>query len=912
MAKNDKAFMKTIQERIGVDKFVKGVGEIDYQRRTGKDDGDTSMFTPEELDRLILIREEQEAKVNKEIKDKELKEATTKKQAKGGSISKQMDLFSKGGLKQEGGSVDPVSGNDVPVGSTKEEVRDDIPARLSEGEFVMPADVVRFHGLDKMMELRDEAKMGLKKMEAMGQMGNADEATLPDDVPFGMDDLDMDDEPTEMAEGGVVQAANGTFMSPNTGIGGFQQSQFANYTPQFPPYMPTQLPTTSYIAPQQQTTPLASQQTLPKFEDVIPAPEGKYDEIIEYENEEGLKLSIPFVNGKPIFPIPKGYKKVDKGLVKPDPKPETIVPSTTVTKNEGEGGSATTPAERKAEADRLAQVKVKTTRAKELGYKPANPITSVLGMLTPLGMLGVGKTPGTIDMAGNVVGQDKRTYDPLTGNVVSSGNIFSDITNTITGKDISNLTPVTDEKGTTSMVEIGKGARELGVTPMTAGGMKQYTIDEMRGFINDAQKDLNVAKAEVTKSRVGQKSMMQQYYDKQPDLSKVTTPAIDQPPLTLEPAVATRGVTRGATRDPSRGLSPGALGGRDVYGYGSMTQSTDDEAADIAGAGGDRPQATMSPQEAQQKGIEMGFESHTVAPGTATNEAISQAENQGDKAAPAGSQYSANGKFSSPEREPSGGGNNTGPCFIKGTKVTLHNGKKRSIEKLKKGDLVLGVNGITNKVLGLEEILSNKDTILVKPEGYKNYFITNNHPFYYKGKLVSYNAKRNNQYNPWLGNVLDAKKYVKHKEKVANKKQIVYNIYLDGDHTFYANGLPTHNIVTNGFISFALLYSKYISNDDYTHDIEYTQGVSNRLIRLGYSKLAYPIAYQIMEQTTFGKICAFVCKPFVTMTSSIAQKKKSSNIIKAIGYSIVYPMFYLRGLFESIRIKNDRRILSSN
>tara|TARA_R100001460_G_scaffold13591_2_gene30572 strand:- start:146 stop:1822 length:1677 start_codon:yes stop_codon:yes gene_type:complete len=242
---------------------------------------------------------------------------------KGGSISKQMELFSEGGLKQEGGSVDPVSGNDVPVGSTKKEVRDDIPAQLSEGEFVMPADVVRFHGLDKMMELRDEAKAGLRKMEAMGQMGNADEATLPDDVPFGMDDLDMDDEPKEMAEGGVVQAANGTFMSPNTGIGGFQQSQFANYNPQFTPYMPTQLPTTSYIMPQQQATPLASQQTLPKFEDVIPAPEGKYDEIIEYENEEGSKLSIPFVDGKPIYPIPKGYKKVDTDIVKPDPKTAT-------------------------------------------------------------------------------------------------------------------------------------------------------------------------------------------------------------------------------------------------------------------------------------------------------------------------------------------------------------------------------------------------------------------------------------------------------------------------------------------------------------------------------------------------------------------------------------------------------------
>jgi|9_EtaG_2_1085328.scaffolds.fasta_scaffold05504_3 hypothetical protein len=262
--------------------------------------------------------------MNKQLKKgSELEAAAIHGFSKGGSLPKQMELFSEGGLKQEGGSVDPVSGNDVPVGSTKKEVRDDIPAQLSEGEFVMPADVVRFHGLDKMMELRDEAKAGLRKMEAMGQMGNADEATLPDDVPFGMDDLDMDDEPKEMAEGGVVQAANGTFMSPNTGIGGFQQSQFANYNPQFTPYMPTQLPTTSYIMPQQQATPLASQQTLPKFEDVIPAPEGKYDEIIEYENEEGSKLSIPFVNGKPIYPIPKGYKKVDTDIIKPDSKTAT-------------------------------------------------------------------------------------------------------------------------------------------------------------------------------------------------------------------------------------------------------------------------------------------------------------------------------------------------------------------------------------------------------------------------------------------------------------------------------------------------------------------------------------------------------------------------------------------------------------
>ena len=118
-----------------------------------------------------------------------------------------MDMFDDGGLMQEGGSVDPVSGNDVPVGSTQEEVRDDIPAQLSEGEFVFPADVVRYIGLENLMRMRQEAKMGLAQMEAMGQMGNSEEATMPDDLPFDMYDLEVEDDGVQdFAQGGVVQA----------------------------------------------------------------------------------------------------------------------------------------------------------------------------------------------------------------------------------------------------------------------------------------------------------------------------------------------------------------------------------------------------------------------------------------------------------------------------------------------------------------------------------------------------------------------------------------------------------------------------------------------------------------------------------------------------------------------------------
>jgi hypothetical protein len=94
-------------------------------------------------------------------------------------------LFAEGGMNDEGGTVDPVSGNDVPPGAMQNEVRDDIPAKLSEGEFVIPADVVRYIGLERLMKLRDEAKQGLARMAEIGQMGNADQVKNPEALHEG-------------------------------------------------------------------------------------------------------------------------------------------------------------------------------------------------------------------------------------------------------------------------------------------------------------------------------------------------------------------------------------------------------------------------------------------------------------------------------------------------------------------------------------------------------------------------------------------------------------------------------------------------------------------------------------------------------------------------------------------------------
>ena len=261
---------------------------------------------------------------------------------KGGTIMKeQMELFQEGGLQEEGGTVDPVSGNEVPIGSTKEEVRDDIPAQLSEGEFVFPADVVRFIGLEKLMQLRQEAKAGLKKMEEMGQMGNSDEATLPDDIPFTVDDLDTreetEEEKVEMARGGVIQAQAGTFVNPNFGT--FTRPSYV--APQF---QMNQAPITA-LPNTQQLSPAPVGGFTPTFYNVTPKPEtgpgstfqdligrrpGQYDEFRKYVNESGMILNVPFKDGEPLYPIPEGYTFQDPEEEKvKDPEVTGLKPETT-------------------------------------------------------------------------------------------------------------------------------------------------------------------------------------------------------------------------------------------------------------------------------------------------------------------------------------------------------------------------------------------------------------------------------------------------------------------------------------------------------------------------------------------------------------------------------------------------------
>ena len=344
--------------------------------------------------------------------------------AEGGNVNmeKQMELFEDGGLKDEGGTVDPVSGNDVPPGSTQEEVRDDIPAQLSEGEFVIPADVVRFIGLNNLMKMRQEAKMGLKQMEAMGQMGNSEEATMPDDLPFDINDLDMEDEP-EYNIGGFVP---GTPQQQQFGISGFQQAavpttgiaqdpmQAASQPFVQPPTRPQQAP----VPTMQQYKP----QDIPTFQQTIGQTPGQYDELRTYRNEAGMTMQIPFKNGQPIYPIPEGYTFVDPEATKTEAVTTTpTTPQTTsVRRPEDDNESPIDPKETAIQRQRMDIARSLGLTHEGFGEGLSGTFGS--GYKNPEM---IGKFTGT----GLIIGKDGVLIDPITMSIheQSGGGILGGI-----------------------------------------------------------------------------------------------------------------------------------------------------------------------------------------------------------------------------------------------------------------------------------------------------------------------------------------------------------------------------------------------------------------------------------------------------------------------------------------------------
>tara|TARA_R110000868_G_scaffold273929_2_gene533188 strand:+ start:5420 stop:7660 length:2241 start_codon:yes stop_codon:yes gene_type:complete len=225
---------KTFAEKIFKDPEWTQVGMNPYRASYfyDKADGLPVTFADEvvQIGPLVMAKNVKKTTPDNPMFKIDQKQPTSPTFAEGGAVAQTDTMLADGGMMEEGGAVDPVSGNDVPTGSLKEEVRDDIDASLSPGEFVLPADVVRYIGLEKLMKIRDAAKEGLKRMEEVGQMGNAEEAPKADETFAENDDefnssideimseVDNEEQTVKMAAGGFMSNTYTEGMKVNSAV----------------------------------------------------------------------------------------------------------------------------------------------------------------------------------------------------------------------------------------------------------------------------------------------------------------------------------------------------------------------------------------------------------------------------------------------------------------------------------------------------------------------------------------------------------------------------------------------------------------------------------------------------------------------------------------------------------------------
>ena len=160
-------------------------------------------------------------------------------------------------------------------------------------------------------------------------------------------------------------------------------------------------------------------------------------------------------------------------------------------------------------------------------------------------------------------------------------------------------------------------------------------------------------------------------------------------------------------------------------------------------------------------------------------------------------------------------GEGSGSCFTAGTKVTMSDGTLKNIEDVEIGERVLGKNNKINQVTGLERpIVGSRKTYIIN----NKVEATGDHPFWttegwkvndleYKLEILKNSNKVYQGENPInedtisqlkVGDILFTKNGQEKIEKIEVRTdrpfaETVYDLNLDGDHTYFANDFSVHN-----------------------------------------------------------------------------------------------------------------------
>lgn len=168
------------------------------------------------------------------------------------------------------------------------------------------------------------------------------------------------------------------------------------------------------------------------------------------------------------------------------------------------------------------------------------------------------------------------------------------------------------------------------------------------------------------------------------------------------------------------------------------------------------------------------------------------------------------------------GGGPTNSCFTGDTRITLADGEEKSIDTVRKGDLVLGRFGQANCVIGIERPFLGDRKLFAINESTP--FVTAEHPIMTATGWKSIDPRATAAENPqlivgrlvmndvlmklegclvtapsasapedWVEPVFEPIPLTSLEARRAHPQTQLYNLLLDGDHTYFANGFLVHN-----------------------------------------------------------------------------------------------------------------------
>jgi hypothetical protein len=210
----------------------------------------------------------------------------------------------------------------------------------------------------------------------------------------------------------------------------------------------------------------------------------------------------------------------------------------------------------------------------------------------------------------------------------------------------------------------------------------------------------------------------------------------------------------------------------------------------------------------------------------------------------------------------------------------MADGSTKSIEDVKVGDRVYNHNYTQiNTVVFLEHAVDSMWLELYSPSAEFEPFATVNHPLYIDGQLSVIDPDKHFELYPWLGRAAK----LTPDRVIPARGRTVYNLWVDGDHTYVVNGYGTTSIIDDGaFMRQACEYG-YTTHAE-TLGILHTHSNNGRALRVGsyyvnhvlglldFKPLTKFIAHMLIGPETLAKRTLFAGLRIVGLIAGLIHK----------------------------------------